>query len=466
MVVVYVVIACIVLLAVGYVAYRQTTVVEQAKQTASAQDRMVVSLQDDLASRDQIIADLNEETTKLDALLFKTKEQMALADSERNTLSERVSEQDAQISQLTQQLKGYQRDSSQSKALFAAVSSIAYDHVFVLDEENTVIAHNRSSNAIFGEQNPIGEKLSDVLDAPELFDIIARAATEEETLEEQFVMEGRYYRARTQVMHHENFRYFVGVAVQDITQLVRLNRARRDMVANISHELRTPITKIRFVIDSLFHDQNRPKRKASISSLREISREVGELEDVVQELLDLSMIESGQAIMKLVDEPLIEIANAAVERLDEKLSRKNITVVRHIPDKMRVLCDREHIRRVITNLISNAIKWSPEDDVITISVTSGGEDVTVSVFDNGPGVPDDQRQRIFERFYQVDTARSGKEGSGLGLAICKHIIEAHGGRIWAEGNSQGSGGRFMFTLLNPNPSEDVYMDKGQHDFLG
>src|SRR5690606_36540940 len=120
-------------------------------------------------------------------------------------------------------------------------------------------------------------------------------------------------------------KYFIGVAIQDITQLVRLNRARRDMVANISHELRTPITKIRFVIDSLFHDADRPKRKASIESLREISSEVGALEDVVQELLDLSMIESGQAIMKLVDEPLHEILDAAIERLAEKLEEKQIS---------------------------------------------------------------------------------------------------------------------------------------------
>ena len=339
-------------------------------------------------------------------------------------------------------------------------------YVLVLDETNTVIAHNRSASILFGEDDPVGKTLHTVLDAPDLEDIVKRAATEEETLEEQFVMNKRYYRSRTQVMRYADKKYFIGIALQDITQLVRLNRARRDMVANISHELRTPITKIRFVIDSLFHDADRPKRKASIDSLREISSEVGALEDVVQELLDLSMIESGQAIMKLVDEPIHEIVDAAIERLNEKLEEKEITIVRHIPGKMRVLCDREHIRRVFTNLISNAIKWSPPKDVITISASTSGEDVTVSVFDNGPGVPDDQRQRIFERFYQVDTARSGKEGSGLGLAICKHIIEAHGGKIWAEGNSQGNGGRFIFTLLNASPPEDddVYMDKAQHDY--
>ncbi|MEM9953862.1 MAG: ATP-binding protein [Chloroflexota bacterium] len=369
------------------------------------------------------------------------------------------------ISSLRKSLQEFQTNSAQSTALYATIANISYDYVFVLDADYTIIAHNRMAKDLFKSGDPIGKKLIDEIDAPDLEDIIARASSEDETLEEQFVIDKRYYRARTQ-MHHENNETLIGVAIQDITQLVRLNRARRDMVANISHELRTPITKIRFVIDSLFHDADRPKRKASISSLKEISSEVGALEDVVQELLDLSMIESKQAIMKLVDEPIHEIVDAAIERLQEKLDDKDITVVQHIPNKMRVLCDREHIRRVFTNLIGNAIKWSPPKDIITISAVNSDEDITISVFDNGPGVPDDQRERIFERFYQVDTARSGREGSGLGLAICKHIIEAHGGRVWAEGNSQGSGGRFLFTLLNANPVDhDVYMDKAQHDFI-
>lgn len=361
----------------------------------------------------------------------------------------------------------YERASAESKALFSIVSNASYDYVLVLDENNTLIAHNQSATALFGEHNPIGEDIHTVLDAPDLEDIIQRARTETETLEEQFVMDKRYYRARTQMMPYDENQYFVGIAIQDISQLVRLNRARRDMVANISHELRTPITKIRFVIDSLFYDDDRPKRKASIHSLHEISNEVGALEDVVQELLDLSMIESGQSIMKLVEEPLHEMVSAAIERLQEKLDDKDISIVHHIPEKIRVLCDRDHVRRVITNLISNAIKWSPKGEVITISAGNMGEDVKISVFDNGPGVPDDQRERIFERFYQVDTARTGGEGSGLGLAICKHIVEAHGGKIWAEGNSQGNGGRFSFTLLNALPveKEDVRMDTTQHDLV-
>lgn len=368
---------------------------------------------------------------------------------------------------LQDKLSRYEQESAESKALFSTMSNVSYDHALVFDEDKTLIAYNHSARSLFRDKNPIGEQLHNVLDAPDLEDIVMRASGEEETLEEQFVLNDHYYRARTLVERYGDDKSFTGVAIQDITQLVRLNRARRDMVANISHELRTPITKIRFVIDSLFYDVDRPKRKASIESLHEISTEVDTLEDVVQELLDLSMIESGQSIMKLVDEPLHEIVEASIERLREKLEKKKITVQNHIPENMQILCDREHIRRVVTNLISNAIKWSPPKDVITLSANNADEDITISVYDNGQGVPDDQCERIFERFYQVDTARSGNEGSGLGLAICKHIVEAHGGKIWAEGNSQGNGGRFLFTLLAALPEMETnsYLDETQPDFV-
>jgi signal transduction histidine kinase len=219
------------------------------------------------------------------------------------------------------------------------------------------------------------------------------------------------------------------------------------MVANISHELRTPIANIRLIIDGLFHDQDKPKRKDSISSLRAIARETDALLWLVQEMADLSMIESGQSIVRMVEVPLIEVVNEAIERLTNQMAAKQLKVVRHIPDKIQVLCDRDLMQRVVMNLLHNAMKWSPVGDAVTINAVIDGEEVVISVFDNGPGVPDSQVDRIFERFYQVDASRSGGEGTGLGLAICKHIVVAHGGRIWAEGNSKGAGGRFKFTLL-------------------
>lgn len=450
-----------------FALYRQTTVIDQARKALSQEQEQTKRLKADLQQRDKTIEGMRQEMAKADALILKLREQLAQSDTQVRHYELRYNEQERTIAQYREQIESTERDSAQSKALFSTVSNVAYDYVFVLDEHHAVIAVNSSTNDLFGDRNPVGEKIGDVLDAPELEDIVQRALEEEESLEEQFVMDFRYYRARTQVMRYNGQHVFIGIAMQDITQLVQLNRARRDMVANISHELRTPIQKIRLIIDGLFHQQTRPKRKASIASLHAIAQETESLQWVVQELLDLSMIESGQAIMKLIDEPLVEIVGEAVERLSEKLEQKQLTVVQHIPQKMRVLCDREHIRRVLINLISNAIKWSPNDESITISATRDNEEVRVSVFDNGPGVPDDQRERIFERFYQVDPARTGKDGSGLGLAICKHIVEAHGGKIWAEGNSQGGGGRFLFTLLDTSDESDKneFMDRGQHDVI-
>jgi two-component system phosphate regulon sensor histidine kinase PhoR len=221
------------------------------------------------------------------------------------------------------------------------------------------------------------------------------------------------------------------------------------MVANISHELRTPIANIRLIIDSLFHEQEKPKRKESASALRAIARETDSLLWLVQELLDLSMIESGQAILRMVEWSLNELAAEAIERMEDQSDSKDIHIRSEVPEGLLVWADHEQVRRVLINLIHNAIKWSPQGGTITVTAEQdiAADEVIVSVLDNGPGVPDDQTERIFERFYQIDSSRSGGEGTGLGLAICKHIVEAHGGQIWAEGNQGNTrGGIFRFTL--------------------
>ena len=152
------------------------------------------------------------------------------------------------------------------------------------------------------------------------------------------------------------------------------------------------------------------------------------------------------------------MVDESIERFESHAEMKDLLVVSHVPESLDVLCDVDQIKRVLGNLLHNAIKWSPKKEAITITASPRGEEVSVSVLDNGPGVPDELRQRIFERFYQADISRSGDEGTGLGLAICKHIVEAHGGIIWAEGNRQGSGGRFVFTLLKAEvENEDAAM---------
>ncbi len=382
---------------------------------------------------------------------------------ERKALGALIKDRNATIGRLRSRVDEVERDNQQSTALFATILDLSFDLVLLLDEDLTVGMVNRKARRLFGDSNPIGRRLTDLVESPELLSLAQLALREEESLEEQFVIEGANYRARAQVVERSPTRRFIGLGMQDISELVSLNRARRDLVANISHELRTPITRIRLIIEGLFLEADKPKRKASIQSLKEIAMETDALLWLAQELLDLSMIESGEAILRLVKTPLKQVVDDAIERLESQAAMKDLKIVSHVPQKYDVLCDADQLKRVLGNLLHNAIKWSPQAEAITITATEQVDEITVSIFDNGPGVPDELRNRVFERFYQADASRSGDEGTGLGLAICKHIIEAHGGRIWAEGNSQGSGGHFLFTLLKADASFQEDAPTGESD---
>ncbi len=353
---------------------------------------------------------------------------------------------DESIGHLRAQLASAQDQQAECAALSSAIANVSFDSVMVLDDQLRVIICKEPGPNFCEVKECLGLPLRELIESPDLLSLVELTLREDENLEEHFLVEQRHYRARTQALRNGKKR-FVSLAIQDITELVSLNRSRRDLVANISHELRTPITRIRLIIDSLFLEADRPKRKASIQSLKEIAMETDALLWLAQELLDLSMIESGQQILRMVRTPLKQVVDEASERLESQAEMKSLTIVSHVPAEYEVLCDADQLKRALGNLIHNAIKWSPPLDDITITAAESDDEIAVSVFDNGPGVSDEIRERIFERFYQADASRSGDEGTGLGLAICKHIVEAHGGRIWAEGNSQGKGGRFSFTLL-------------------
>ena len=372
-------------------------------------------------------------------------------------LESSVASRDEAIRHLRDQLRSTRNAHAETAALSSAVANVSFDSVMVLDEDLKLVVCKEPAINFCKANECIGESLPALIDSPDLLELVELTLREDEGLEEHFVVDEQHYRARTRILHSGE-RRFVSLAIQDISELVSLNRSRRDLVANISHELRTPITRIRLIIDSLFLDADKPKRKASIQSLKEIAMETDALLWLAQELLDLSMIESGQKILRMVPMPLKQIINEASERFEAQAEMKDLTIVSHVPARLGALCDADQLKRALGNLIHNAIKWSPAHDAITITAAERTEEIVVSVFDNGPGVRDDLRERIFERFYQGDASRSGDEGTGLGLAICKHIVEAHGGRIWAEGNSQGRGGRFSLTLLKADidllPSAD------------
>lgn len=345
-------------------------------------------------------------------------------------------------------------DWAYKQALMLTLANSAYEALMVLNSDFEIIAINNAAEELFDRQRPIGEPLIAVTNSPELESVVLSALEyQEDAFEEQIVINKRHYRVRAQVIERDGHR-FIGLALQDVSDLVRLNRARRDMVANISHELRKPVANIRIIIDSLFHEDDKPKRKRSISTIQAIARETDSLLWVIQEMMDLSMIESGQSIVRMVELDLRPLVEDAVDRLEDQSELKDIRIVFDVPKKLRVWGDWDLVRRVIVNLLHNAIKWSPRGSKVSVSTSATDDEVTVQILDEGPGVPDDQVDRIFERFYQVNSSRSGGEGTGLGLAICKHIVEAHGGHIWAVGQSQTKGGKFLFTLGRVEEEDD------------
>ena len=239
------------------------------------------------------------------------------------------------------------------------------------------------------------------------------------------------------------------VVLQDLTQVRRLETVRRDFISNISHELRTPLASLKALVETL-RDGALEDRPAAQRFLDQMETEVDALTQMVQELLELSRIESGQVPFRLATVAVAEVVLPAVERLQAQAERAGLQLTVDLPaDLPSILADAERIQQVVTNLLHNAIKFTPSGGEVTISAKASKDEVVISVRDTGVGIPADALGRIFERFYKVDQARA-REGTGLGLAIAKHIVQGHAGRIWAE-SVEGRGSTFHSALPRVKP---------------
>lgn len=329
-----------------------------------------------------------------------------------------------------------------------ALSALAFDAILFVDRERRILSINPQGRQIFkAGPDAIGKTVMTVTRHHELDALVGTLLAGEEAPETQIVIDGRVFRVRGALSRapHEDA---VILILQDVTELLRLSRARRDMVANLSHDLRTPISSIRLLVEGLMLNVGKnPER--DMRNLGKIASMVDNLQHMTQELMDLAMIESGQAIMRMVSVDVLEIVQNALRVMESQIEQKHIDVINTVPTGLTVLADPDQIKRVITNLVHNAIKFTPTEGQIQFTARHNGQTVTVCLKDTGPGIPPHERERIFERFYQVDSARTttGERagGTGLGLAIAKHIIEAHGGKIWAEAGIPG-GACICFTL--------------------
>jgi two-component system, OmpR family, phosphate regulon sensor histidine kinase PhoR len=244
------------------------------------------------------------------------------------------------------------------------------------------------------------------------------------------------------------------LVLEDVSELRRLQQIRAEFIENLSHELRTPLTTVSLLAETLTREAE-TAGDAIPAKMRDriakIEVETGHLVQMVNELLDLSRIETGVGPILLDDVDLVRIAVASTERLRLFADRQGVTLATEVAEDVpMVRGDEARLGQVLVNLLHNAVKFSPDGGDVTVSVHAYGSDVLTSVADHGVGVPKAAQARIFERFYKVDRARVRGEagGTGLGLAIARHVIEQHGGRIWVE-SVEGQGSTFSFALPIP-----------------
>ncbi len=220
---------------------------------------------------------------------------------------------------------------------------------------------------------------------------------------------------------------------------------RRDLLANVSHELRTPLAAIKAMVETL-EDGALEDPPAARDFLARVHRETDGLSHLVEELLQLSRIESGQDKLRLAAVRPADLIAATTERLAPLADRAGVELrATGEPDVPAVLADRERVAQVLVNLIHNALKFTPPGGQVRIAASEGQGEVVFSVADTGVGIAEEDLPRLFERFYKADRARASG-GTGLGLAIAKHIVQAHGGRIWAASAGPGQGATFSFSL--------------------
>ncbi|MFA4988105.1 MAG: ATP-binding protein [Candidatus Omnitrophota bacterium] len=234
---------------------------------------------------------------------------------------------------------------------------------------------------------------------------------------------------------------------QALEEVGKVSKRKSDFISSVSHELRTPLTSIKGYAAILLAGKLGAVPEEIKARLAKINRHSDELVHMINDLLDISRIESGKVNMKIENIELKYVVDKVADLLGVQMKGKDISFESSIPeDCQRVMADRSQIERIFINLVGNAIKFTPEKGTISVNAHCSGRVIQVDVKDTGFGIPEDAQEKIFEEFYRVEnTINQEVKGTGLGLALVKHIIEAHQGRIWVK-SKVGEGSTFSFTL--------------------
>jgi two-component system phosphate regulon sensor histidine kinase PhoR len=333
------------------------------------------------------------------------------------------------------------------RSKMAAVLSEMTDGVLIADAEGRVQLLNPAAEHMFGVQasEAMGHTLAEVLRQYQIVELWQNSRQTGETQSAPIELtSNRLYLQVVATPLGASLPGSILLLFQNLTRLRQLETVRRDFISNISHELRTPLASLKALTDTLQEGALDDPPMAH-RFLERMETEVDSLSLMVSELLELARIESGRVPLQLRPVAPSDLIDGAVERLRLQAERSGLELTIECPEDLpAVLADFTRLEQVIVNLLHNAIKFTAAGGSIKVRAELDGEAVRFFVQDSGVGIPAEDLPRIFERFYKADRARSGG-GTGLGLAISKHLVEAHGGRIWAE-SEERKGSRFTFVI--------------------
>jgi two-component system phosphate regulon sensor histidine kinase PhoR len=316
-----------------------------------------------------------------------------------------------------------------------AIFSAMQDGLLVLDRERRVALFNRAFQELFGvKESSVGTPLLETVREPGVEELISETFQKRKAAHRELTIGQRRWQVNAVPMQHRNGANSGAVVLfHDITDLKRADEIRRDFVANVSHELRTPLSILRGYIETLLDDPKMP-RGESVRILEVMEQHSQRLGLLANDLLTLAQLESGSSMLQLSEIDLMRFFTDLSRDWEKKFAAKRLKVFLDVSDDCATIrADEARLREIFDNLLDNAVKYSSKQGEIRLHALRYGEDVALSVSDNGIGISPEDLPRIFERFYRADKARSRElGGTGLGLSIVKHIAQLLGGRVEAE----------------------------------
>ena len=322
--------------------------------------------------------------------------------------------------------------------------------LLLLGEDKRIQLANRAFIELFGIAADVrGKTVLEVVRQHELVELVEKVAAQKQVLGYEIKLSGLSERVlqvnAAGVFDDDGTKQGTILVFHDLTRLKQLERTREEFVANVSHELRTPLSLIKGYTETLL-DGAKDNPEVETKFLQTIQRNSERLQFLIEDLLTISELESGRLTMNLQSVRLRPLVDRVLEDFKTQAASRGAALKNDVPE-LTARADAERLQQVLSNLIGNAIKYGREGGRVDVSgQLLDGSAIELCVRDDGPGIPAEALERVFERFYRVDKARSREQGgTGLGLSIVKHIVQSHGGKVWAR-SEPGSGAAFYFTL--------------------